>query len=296
MHSDDPPPGENPAPAVPEGPPFHDEGKPVIGMIHVAALPGTPGHALPIPHIVAQARAEARLYAEAGVGALMIENMHDTPYLRRSAGPEITAVMAIIAAAVKTESGLPVGVQILAGADFEALAVAHAAGLDFIRTECFAFAHVADEGLMESNAGKLLRYRRMIGAQDVQVWADIKKKHSAHAITSDVTLGAMAEAAEFMGADAVIITGSSTGREPSLAEVQEARRSCALPVFVGSGMREDNIADFLPACDGVIIGSALKRGGRWSEPPDPERVRRLVARARDVLAFEGAARAAESQG
>jgi predicted TIM-barrel enzyme len=64
--------------------------------------------------------------------------------------------------------------------------VAHAAGLDFIRAEGYAYAHVADEGIIEASAAKLLRHRRMIGAERVQVWADVKKKHSAHAITADV--------------------------------------------------------------------------------------------------------------
>ena len=70
---------------------------------------------------------------------------------------------------MKRSSGLPCGIQILAGANREALAVAHAAGLDFVRVEGFAFAHVADEGLVESSAAALLRFRKHIGAERVQV-------------------------------------------------------------------------------------------------------------------------------
>ncbi len=143
-------------------------------------------------------------------------------------GPEIVAAMTMAAQAVRAEVDLPIGVQILAAADIEALAVAHAAGLDFIRTECFTFAHIADEGIMESNAAKLLRYRRAIGATAVQVWADIKKKHSSHAWTADLTLGDMAEAAEFMGAETIIVTGASTGRPPTPVDVEEARARCQL--------------------------------------------------------------------
>jgi membrane complex biogenesis BtpA family protein len=268
---------------------FTVEGKPIIGMIHVGALPGTPGSTSSVAEIVEQARIEARIYAECGVKCVMVENMHDVPYLSGGVGPEITAAMTLVAAAVKLECDLPVGIQILAGADFEALAVAHTAGLDFIRAECFAFAHVADEGLMQSNAAKLLRYRKQIGATDVQVWADIKKKHSAHAITADISIGAMAEALEFMGADAVIVTGPVTGREPKLAEIKEARERSNLPVFVGSGMRIENLGQFLTVADGVIIGSAFKRDGNWREAPDPGRIRSLVQRAADILAFEAQA-------
>src|SRR6185503_11879785 len=140
----------------------------------------------------------------AGVDGVIIENMHDVPYLRVEVGPEIVAAMTAIATEVKRECGdvesarrLPVGIQILAGANIEAMAVAHAASLDFIRAEGFAYAHVADEGIIEASAAKLLRYRKMIGAERVQVWTDVKKKHSAHAITADVSLGETAETVEF---------------------------------------------------------------------------------------------------
>ncbi len=251
--------------------------KPVIAMLHVAALPGTPRSTLPIREIVAGACREARLYREAGVRALMIENMHDVPYLRGGVGPEIVAAMTLIAQAVRAEVDLPLGIQILAAADIEALAVAHVAALSFVRVECFSFAHVADEGLMQSNAAKLLRYRKQIGAEKVQVWADIKKKHSSHAITADLSLGDMAEAASFMGADAVIVTGASTGKPPQVADVVEARERCHLPVLVGSGVNETNARAFQTVADGLIVGSALKIDDRWENEVDLEQVRRLSA-------------------
>ena len=164
--------------------------KPVIGMIHLAALPGTPACELTLSQVEKLAMREAKLLSDAGVHGLMIENMHDTPYLRGAVGPEIVAAMAIIGRAVKDAAKLPCGVQILAGANVEAMAVAHAAGLDFIRAEGFAFAHVADEGFIQSSAAELLRFRRSIGANAVQVWTDVKKKHSSHAITRPVTITA----------------------------------------------------------------------------------------------------------
>jgi len=254
--------------------------KPVIGVIHVGALPGTPREVLSVAELVQQAREEARVYRECGVDGIIIENMHDVPYLKGAVGPEIVAAMAIIASEVKNEYRLPVGVQILAGANIEAMAVAHTAGLDFIRAEGYAYAHVADEGLIEASAAKLLRYRKMIGAERVQVWADVKKKHSAHAITVDVSLGQTAETVEFMGADCVIVTGSVTGEAPKVADVQEAKSHCRLPVFLGSGINTDNIEQFHGEADGFIIGTAFKVDGLWSNAVDPNRVRQFVHRLR----------------
>src|SRR5690349_18068786 len=250
--------------------------KPVLGVIHVGALPGTPRSSQGVAEIVASARSEARMYRESGVDGVIIENMHDVPYLRGEVGPEIVAAMTAVAVEVKHECALPVGVQILAGANIEAMAVAHAAGLDFIRAEGYAYAHVADEGLIQSSAAKLLRYRKTIGATGVQVWADIKKKHAAHSITADVSLGETAETVEFMGADCVIVTGSATGKPPSVADVREAKTHCRLPVFLGSGINESNLADFYNEADGFIIGSAFKLDGLWSNTIDPARVTSLL--------------------
>ncbi|MCC7359630.1 MAG: BtpA/SgcQ family protein [Anaerolineales bacterium] len=250
--------------------------KPVIAMIHIAALPGTPANTLRVSEIVDLAVREARLYQAAGVDGLGIENMHDLPYLRAGVGPEIVAAMTLCGQAVKAETGLPVGVQVLAGANQEAMAVAHAAGLDFIRAEGFVFAHVADEGLIESSAAQLLRYRKLIGAERVQVWTDVKKKHSAHAITADVSLGLTAEAAEFMRASAVIITGSVTGDPCRIEDVAEARAHCGLPIVLGSGVTTANLARFYAAADAMIVGTHFKVDGRWTNTVDPRRVEAFV--------------------
>ncbi|HEY4983918.1 MAG TPA: BtpA/SgcQ family protein [Verrucomicrobiae bacterium] len=261
---------------MPQSNPLFDSTKPVIAMIHVGALPGTPASGLTLKAIEVQAMDDARIYREAGVHGLMLENMHDTPYLRGRVGPEIVAAMAIIARAVKDASRLPCGVQILAAANTEAMAVAHAAGLDFIRAEGFAFAHVADEGVIQSSAAELLRYRRRIGAESVQVWADVKKKHSAHAITADVGIGETAHAVEFLRGDAVIVTGAVTGDAPQRADVLEVKRKTRLPVYLGSGVTAANLKEFFRAADGFIVGSEFKAGGHWSHAVEPARVEKFM--------------------
>ena len=245
-------------------------------MVHVGALPGTPASRQSLDEIEAQAVREARLYRGAALDAVMIENMHDAPYLRGRVGPEIVAAMAVIARSVKNAAGVPCRVQILAGANLEALAVALAAGLDFVRVEGFVFAHVADEGLIESSAAELLRFRRAIGADRIQVWADVKKKHSSHAITSDVGIAETARAVEFMRGDAVIVTGPVTGVPPKADDLREVRRATKLPVYVGSGVTAENIGSYAGVADGFIVGSEFKSGGHWAGPAEPRRVRRFM--------------------
>jgi hypothetical protein len=254
----------------------------LIGVIHVAALPGTPENRQSVAAIAEAAAAEARMYAGAGFHGLIVENTHDRPYLKGSVGPEIVAAMAAIGVEVRRAAGLPLGVQILAGANSAAMAVAHACGASFVRVEGFVFAHVADEGLIESTAGQLLRYRRAIGADGVRVFADIKKKHSAHAITADVDLAETARAAEFFQADGVIVSGAATGRPADPGEVRAASEAVGIPTLVGSGVTPENMGSFA-AADALIVGSSVKEGGLWSNRLDGDHVR-AVARAFQALA------------
>jgi membrane complex biogenesis BtpA family protein len=247
----------------------------LIGVIHLQALPGTPGSKLDIGAITATAVAEAREYQNAGFHAVMIENTHDRPYLKVNVGPEITAAMAVIGAEVRKATSLPLGIQVLAGANTNALAVALAGGASFVRVEGFVFAHIADEGLIEASAGALLRYRRAIGADHIRIFADVKKKHSAHALTADVGIVETAHAAEFFLVDGVIVTGVATGQPAEPAEVNSVGRAVQVPTLVGSGITIDNLAQYSDA-DGFIVGSSIKKDGLWSNPIDPDRARALV--------------------
>lgn len=251
--------------------------KALIGMVHVAALPGTPRHSWPMAKIVQQAVDEAKLLVDSGFDSILIENMHDAPYLRRNVGPEIIAAMTIIACAIRRAVQVPLGVQILAGANHAALAVAHASDSQFIRVEGFVFAAVADEGLIdEADAGPLLRYRKMIGAEKIKVLADIKKKHSSHAITADVDVAENARAAQFFGADGVIITGIATGQSIKVNDLGTARVATTLPLLVGSGVTPDSVPDLFAYADALIVGSWFKNDGVWSNPPDAKRAKELV--------------------
>jgi len=256
----------------------------VLGMVHVPALPGTPGSRMSVAEIVRAVERESAIYRQCGVDGIVVENMHDTPYVRR-AGPEVTAVMTrACEAAVRGGGGLPVGVQVLASNNSEALAVALAGGGCFVRCEGFVFGHLADEGYTDACAGELLRYRKHIGAEHISIIADIKKKHSSHALTADVSLAETALAAQFFRADGVVVTGDSTGREPGpqqLTEVMEAAPS--LPLVVGSGVTADNLRSYAGS-HAVVVGSHFKRGGSWDAELCPETIERFMREAGNIAA------------
>ncbi len=249
----------------------------LIGVIHIPALPGAPGYDGNLERILDECCSESLIYKEEGFDALIIENTHDVPYIKGRVDPETTAAMSVIACTLKRETRLPIGIQILAGANIEALAVAHAASLDFIRVEGFVYAHIGDEGIHESCAAELVRKRYNLRSQDIKIFADIKKKHSSHAITSDISLAETAKDAEYFKADGVIVTGSRTGEAADPQEVRSVREAVSIAVLIGSGVTAENMQDYAKNSDGLIIGSAAKFDGHWSKPVDRERCKRLIA-------------------
>jgi len=140
--------------------------------------------------------------------------------------------------------------------------------------------HVADEGYMDSCAGTLLRHRKAIGAEPIAIFTDIKKKHSAHAITADVDIVQTAHAAEYFLSDGLILTGAATGEAASTDELRAVYAATKLPVLVGSGITADNLKTYLPIADAFIVGSHFKQDGQWANALDPARICRLL----DVLA------------
>lgn len=257
--------------------------KPVIGMVHTLPLPGTPLYKNNDKAILDKAVAEALIYKNAGIDGLIIENMHDVPYLRRQVGPEISAFLSVVAYEIKKQTQLPCGIQVLAGANQAALAVAKAASLDFVRAEGFVFAHIADEGHMDADAGNLLRYRKQIGAEHIAIFTDIKKKHSSHAITGDLDLVEAAKAAAFFHSDGLVITGKATGEPANLDDLRSVKAACDLPILIGSGITLKNLDVYLTVCDALIIGSWFKKEGHWANELDVKRVHALIHKVKETL-------------
>lgn len=259
---------------------FHDifsKPKPIIAMVHTGPSPGVPGF-LCMESAIERAIAETEVYVSCGVDGLLIENMRDFPCVAEDdMGPEVAAMMTRVACAVKRRAKrIPVGLQILFQANRTAMAVAHVSGCDFIRAEGWTYAHVSDKGIAEASAGSVVRYREAIGAEHIAVFADVKKKHASHALTDDLSTGDIAATMQLHRADAIVITGSSTGREVRADDLVDAAANSDLPILVGSGVTHGNIGGLFQLADGFIVGSAFKENGVWHGPVSEERVRRMV--------------------
>lgn len=254
----------------------------VIGMIHSLPLPGAPAYdGMAMSEVVEFAVAEALRLRDGGVDGLIVENHGDIPFAKpEELGPETAACMAVMTDAVRRVSGLPLGVNVLANAPIQAIAVAKAAGASFIRVNQWSNAYVANEGFMEGRAGHAARYRAALRARDIAIFADVHVKHGAHAITADRTIGELARDNEFFDADVAIATGQRTGDAATMDELRSIAAGTSLPVVVGSGVNPDNVGDIFTVADAVIVASYLKHDGVWWNPVDPARLAHFMEAVR----------------
>jgi membrane complex biogenesis BtpA family protein len=178
---------------------------------------------------------------------------------------------------VREAVSIPVGINVLANAAIPALAVAKASGARFVRVNQWVNAYVANEGLVEGESARALRFRRTIGADDVAIFADVHVKHGSHALVSDRPIAEQARDVEFFDADVAIATGNRTGDAVPQEEIAAIRGGTRLPVIGGSGLTVENAAGLMGALDGAIVGSSLKVDGVWWNPVEQRRVRALVS-------------------
>lgn len=224
------------------------------------------------------ALSEARRYRDGGVDGIIVENHGDIPFAKPDEfGPETAACMAVMTEAVRRETQLPVGVNVLANGAVHALAVAKAAGAAFIRVNQWANGYVANEGFMEGKAGAASRYRSWLRARHVAIFTDVHVKHGAHAIVADRSLPELTRDVEFFDSDAVIVTGQRTGDGADLKDLHTVRSSTKLPVLVGSGVTPANVEAIFEYADAVIVASALKHDGGWWNEVDPERMAHFMS-------------------
>ena len=244
----------------------------LTAMIAVRALPGAPLYDGDDDRIISQAISDLEIYKGAAVDSVSLENCHDLPYIQPPIPDEALRVLTAVAHEIRTRFDKPIGIQILEAANEEALEVACRADLDYLRVEGYCFAHVGGAGIIQGSAGRLLRLRKKLGCEDIKVFADVKKKHCAHALTGDLDLTEVIKQTELFMADGIIITGPFTGVEPEVEDLEKANKATGLPILIGSGMTAENVSRYYPLADGFVVGSTFRKHGKYLEELDPERL------------------------
>ena len=252
--------------------------KPLIGMVHLGPLPGS-ARGGSMDAVIDDAVRDARLLERGGFDAVLVENYGDAPFFPDAVPPETIAALAVAVAAVDAAVKVPVGVNVLRNDARAALGIAAATDAAFVRVNVHVGAMVTDQGVIQGRAHETLRLRRLLGSQTL-ILADVLVKHAVPLAILDATLAAQDTAVRGC-ADALLVTGESTGRATPLATLRAVRAGAGdTPVLVASGVTADSIRRLLAEADGAIVGTAVKRGGRTTAPVDAARVAALVRAAR----------------
>ncbi|AMW28894.1 MULTISPECIES: photosystem I biogenesis protein BtpA [Oscillatoriales] len=248
---------------------------PIIGVVHLLPLPTSPRWGGDIKAVIDRAEQEATALASGGVHGIIVENFFDSPFAKDKVDPAVVSAMTMIIQRLMNLVTVPLGVNVLRNDGESALAIASCVGAQFIRVNVLNGVMATDQGIIEGNAHRLLRYRRELGS-DVKILADVLVKHGRPLGSPNLTT-AVKETTERALADGIILSGWSTGSPPSLEDLELARTAAGdTPVFIGSGADYENISTLIKAADGVIVASSLKRHGRISQPIDPSRVSQFV--------------------
>ena len=244
--------------------------KPFIGMIHLDALPGSYGYAGDgLAKIIDRGLSDLEVLQTGGVDGVIIENFGDAPF-PKYAPKETIAAMSIVVREIARAAGVPFGLNVLRNDGFAALGIAAITGATFVRVNVFCGVAFTDQGMIEGNARDLLVMRKRLGC-DVKIFADVHVKHAAHLTTIEESV----LDADRNGADSFIISGIGTGKRTPPDQLAKVKQASSKPVFVGSGVRIDNLSTYRLA-NGFIVGTALKREGKVDGPLELDRVRAMA--------------------
>lgn len=250
--------------------------KPVIGMVHLGALPGSPLHD-PGMDLVAAARADLHALQAAGFDAVMFGNENDRPY-EFTVDPASTATMAYVIGQLRAEITVPFGVNMLWD-PMASIAVGAATGASFVR-EIFTGTYASDMGLWSPDAGQAMRYRDRLGRTDMAMLFNVSAEF-AHSLDAR-SLPDRARSAVFSSIpDAVLVSGPITGEAAAMRDLDAVKAVLPdTPVLANTGVTHDTVADVLRAVDGCIVGSSLKVDGNTWNAVDPDRAADFMSRVR----------------
>jgi hypothetical protein len=263
----------------------------LVGMVHLAPLPGSPGFGGAMEAVHRAARRDAGVLVEEGFDALLVENYGDLPFYPDNVPSATIAAMSVVLEHLRRDlPGIPLGVNVLRNDAGAALAIAAAVGAAFIRVNVHCGAAITDQGILQGRAHETLRLRAAL-APGTAILADAAVKHG-RGFTPGPLAEEVLDLVERGLADGVLVTGSRTGMAASLEKVREAVEAAGrVPVWVASGVAADNATEYLEAgARGLIVGTSIKRGGHAEAAVDRLRARELARRVRafrDAGASEG---------
>jgi membrane complex biogenesis BtpA family protein len=234
--------------------------KPIIGVVRLLPLAGYPKFP-GTDKVIKTALQDIYKLEKAGFDGVLVDN-HSHPHVVKATEKMKNCFTKVMKELVK-KSLIPLGVQVLLNDPEASLLIAKESGAKFIRTDFFVDKMKTEYGIMEIHPDKLMKYKKKIKANGVALFADVQVKHAV--MLEKKSLVQSVRGAISWGADGVIVTGSWTGIAPSISKIKKVKKEASkanIPVLVGSGFSQENAATILKIVDGVLVGTAVRKGSR----------------------------------
>lgn len=245
--------------------------KPLIGCVHLLALPGSPRYGGRMGEVYDTALREVEIFKRYSIDGLIVENFRDKPFYPDKIPAETLAALAALTREVVRAARVPVGVNALRNDAQAALAIATAAEGHFIRVNVHMGAVLSEQGILQGESHRTLRLRADLRSS-VLIFADVGVKHAAPLADRGLAVETR-DLADRGLADAIIVSGELTGSETRAEDVEVVRRNTDLPLLIGSGATPENLPKFFSRVDGFIVGSYFKKDGKADNPVEEKRVK-----------------------
>lgn len=252
--------------------------KPVLGMLHLMAMPTDPKYDPEggVDAVLARARRDLKALQDGGIDGIIFCNEFSIPYTS-DVRPVTIATMARIIGEMMSETQVPFGVDV-ATDPYKVFDLAAAVGAKFVR-ETFFGAYAGDYGIQSLSVGEVERHRHAVGCQKVRTLATLVPE-------AGVPLGGrpVEDIARSINhnwnPDVLLVYGLAAGTAIDNHLITKVKGVVDTPVFASNGVTEDTVEDTLKIADGCVVATWMKYDGKFYNETDVDRVRRLMQKAR----------------
>ena len=249
---------------------FHVK-KPVIALLHLRALPGDPLYdcAEGMQGVINIARRELHALQDGGVDGILFANEFSLPYQ-----PQVdyvtVAAMGRIIGELRGEIKVPYGVNI-ASNPLAAIDLAVATDALFVRA-AFTGAYLSEGGIINTDVAKAVRRRMQLNGTHIKMLYKVNPESDVY--LAERNLQKITKSIIFhCFPDGLCVSGSSAGTETDDGILKDVKAVAGeVPVFCNTGCTAQNIKQKMDTVDGVCVGTAFKKDGKFQNQVDPQRV------------------------
>ncbi len=254
--------------------------KPVIGMVHLHAMPTDPRYEKDkgIEYIIECAKKDIIALQEGGVDGLLFCNEYAIPYTANIKGITI-ATYARVVGELRSVMTLPFGITCPSN-PYATYDIAVGTGAAFARANIHG-SSAGVYGLSSNDPGDIARHKCAIGGENLKVLTAIVPEGSEQVAKRSLREVAKTLAFNVMP-DGILVYSDTPGSSIDIEQVKTIKEVTDIPVFASNGVKPSTVKEILKYADGCIVGTGIKYDGNFYNQVDPQRVKELMKNAREA--------------